>query len=149
MSFCRCRPGSLRSSRGVGLSIARGRSVVVIRDFSCTSPIGADEDQRRYARRNSGGCGTSVGCSVLLFSCPLPNKPTDQTICFFLPLDGLCRLLDIFRHTERPMKIEIVVDPTKAAPAASLASRVAPAPAAPVAAVARFADMTSKSSPVY
>ncbi|KAI0754386.1 hypothetical protein C8Q80DRAFT_1138759 [Daedaleopsis nitida] len=31
---------------------------------------------------------------------------------------------------KRPMKIEIVVDPSKPAPAASLASRVAPAPAA-------------------
>jgi len=31
---------------------------------------------------------------------------------------------------KRPMKIEIVVDPTRAAPAASLASRVAPPPAA-------------------
>ncbi|KAI0327582.1 hypothetical protein GY45DRAFT_1105308 [Cubamyces sp. BRFM 1775] len=32
-------------------------------------------------------------------------------------------------YTERPMKIEIVVDPSKPAPAASLAARVAPAPA--------------------
>jgi THO complex subunit 4 len=30
--------------------------------------------------------------------------------------------------TERAMKIEIIVDPTRAAPSASLASRVAPAP---------------------
>ncbi|TFK93344.1 hypothetical protein K466DRAFT_581050 [Polyporus arcularius HHB13444] len=35
------------------------------------------------------------------------------------------------------MKIEIVVDPTKPAPAASLASRVAPAPAAVVEAAPR------------
>ncbi|KAI0948134.1 hypothetical protein AcW1_009727 [Taiwanofungus camphoratus] len=33
---------------------------------------------------------------------------------------------------KRPMKIEIVVDPTRPAPPASLASRVAPAPVAPV-----------------
>ncbi|KAL6306317.1 hypothetical protein BKA93DRAFT_152102 [Sparassis latifolia] len=34
------------------------------------------------------------------------------------------------RRTERPMKIEIVLDPSRPTPPASLASRVAPAPAA-------------------
>ncbi|TFY50796.1 hypothetical protein EVJ58_g10888 [Rhodofomes roseus] len=33
-------------------------------------------------------------------------------------------------RTERPMKIEIVLDPSRPAPPASLAARVAPAPAA-------------------
>ncbi|EKM57640.1 uncharacterized protein PHACADRAFT_251375 [Phanerochaete carnosa HHB-10118-sp] len=37
---------------------------------------------------------------------------------------------------KRPMKIEIVVDPTRVAPAASLAARVAPPPAAPAPAMA-------------
>ncbi|KAI6129604.1 hypothetical protein EDD17DRAFT_1758730 [Pisolithus thermaeus] len=40
----------------------------------------------------------------------------------------------VSRHTERPMKIEIVIDPARPAPQ-SLASRVAPATAAAVAPV--------------
>ena len=54
-------------------------------------------------------------------------RPTEQqlTNCFLL---SPCR--STLPSTERPMKIEIVVDPTRIAPAASLAARVEPSPAA-------------------
>ena len=59
-----------------------------------------------------------------------PKQPTDETICFFLSRWYSPTARRCLRPTERPMKIEIVVDPTKPAPAVSLVSRVAPAPAA-------------------
>ncbi|EMD35399.1 hypothetical protein CERSUDRAFT_116173 [Gelatoporia subvermispora B] len=46
---------------------------------------------------------------------------------------------------KRPMKIEIVVDPTRPAPAASLAARVAPAPAAAPAEGARTGAVRGKA----
>jgi hypothetical protein len=58
-----------------------------------------------------------------LIACLLQNRrtSTDQLLCFSLALSL------VITPTERPMKIEIVVDPARPA---SLASRVAPAPAA-------------------
>lgn len=53
---------------------------------------------------------------------------------------------DIQRSIERPMKIEIVVDPARPVPPASLASRVAPAAAAaaaPVEATPRLVSSTA------
>ncbi len=58
------------------------------------------------------------------------EQPTDQTLYFFRVFPGA---VDV-AYTERPMKIEIVVDPSKPAPTASLAARVAPAPVAAAAA---------------
>ncbi|KAG2343034.1 hypothetical protein BDR05DRAFT_1000345 [Suillus weaverae] len=48
--------------------------------------------------------------------------------------------------TERPMKIEIVVDPARPAPPASLVSRVAPAASAPAAPDARGARPAARGS---
>ena len=100
---------------------------------------------------------------VFAFSCLPDPSPRDMSFSFCLPacspalnsqlmkyLLSLCRRsyfppspdFDtrhiITRHpydnrTERPMKIEIVVDPSRPAPPASLAARVAPAAAAAVA----------------
>ena len=80
-------------------------------------------------RKRRGKSGTSVSAPPSHFFCVCPEQPTDETIYFFLPLV----LADLRRcpcPTERPMKIEIVVDPSKPAAATSLASRVAPAAAA-------------------
>ena len=57
-----------------------------------------------------------------------------------LPLDTFAHI-SVIVTTERPMKIEIVVDPTRPAPPASLVTRVAPAPAAAPEGVARLVNI--------
>lgn len=70
--------------------------------------------------------GASGNPRLLILLSSAAEQPTDQTLYFFRVFPGA---VDV-AYTERPMKIEIVVDPSKPAPAASLAARVAPAPVA-------------------
>lgn len=72
-----------------------------------------------------GECGSSVSSPLHFYRVLCLEQSTDETILFRWFSPTVRRYLSC---TERPMKIEIVVDPTKPAPAASLASRVAPAP---------------------
>lgn len=102
--------------------------------FVANDPSGCDREHEDPAMRmlwHSAVVRRPFWHAIPPFTCfRYPEQPTNE---LYFPLvvypAMLPSVIDIASPTERPMKIEIVVDPTRPAPPASLAARVAPAPA--------------------
>ena len=95
------------------------------------------------AFQDTWSCASLVGRVVLLFAACSPALNSQLMLLYSPP----CTLVITTSFSiERPMKIEIVVDPSRPAPAASLVSRVAPA--ATEGAPARSVRLSSFHGPI-